>query len=77
MGIIETMNKARRKSVDQYSKDWKFIKTWECIILASRTLWISSSGISRCCKNRPRFNSAWWYIRKYNTGNLTNKKNCL
>ena len=52
------------KKVNQYSLDWKFIKTWDSIIEIKRHLWVQQSNISLCC-NLKR-NKAWWFIWKFN-----------
>ena len=51
------------KQVNQYQKDWVFIKTWFGIRYAWRELWIASPSISACCKWKR--NSAWWFMWKY------------
>lgn len=38
------------KKINQYSKDWEFIKTWDSLIDAQKCLWIAQSNVSRCCK---------------------------
>lgn len=38
--------------VNQYTKDGKFVKTWDCIMDAARALGIKNSDISRCCKGK-------------------------
>lgn len=51
------------KTVEQYTKDWEFIKKWSSMSEASRKLKISVSNISRACMWKIK--SAWWYKRKY------------
>ena len=40
------------KKVDQYTKDGAFVKTWDSIKGAAKTLGISDSHISECCKGQ-------------------------
>lgn len=54
------------KKVNQYSKEWEFIKEWDSIMDVQRTLWISNSLISQCCSFKKR--TAWWF--KWYHGNL-------
>lgn len=51
------------KKVNQYTKDLKFIKTWDCISDIERILWIDHPNISACCKWK--YKSAGWYVWKY------------
>ena len=37
------------KKVNQYTLDWKFIKTWECLSSIKRELWFNIFNISSCC----------------------------
>ncbi len=51
------------KEVNQYSKEWVFIKTWYSWKEVKRELWIWNSHIYECCNwNRK---SAWGFIWKY------------
>lgn len=52
--------------VDQYTREGNFIKTWDSIVLASKSLNIQSSSITGCCKNRKGYLSAGNYTWKYN-----------
>ena len=52
------------KKVNQYTKEWVFIKTWDWARLASRELWTASSSISLCC-NWITYKNAWWFTWKY------------
>lgn len=51
------------KKVNQYTKEWEFIKTWDCIKDVYRELKISKSYISKVCKWKRK--TAWWFIWKY------------
>lgn len=52
------------KSISQYTLDWVFIKNWDSIRSASKTLKTSQWNISSCCLWV--YKSAWWFIWKYN-----------
>ena len=47
------------KKINQYEKDWIFIKEWDSWRDVERELWINSWNISACC--RWRLKSAWWF----------------
>lgn len=49
--------------IDQYSKEWVFIKTWECAKSIFRETWIHDSSICNCCKGIRK--SAGNFIWKY------------
>lgn len=49
------------KKVNQYTKEWIFIKTWDNIRDVQRKLWINNSNISACCNKKQWFKTAWWY----------------
>ena len=51
------------KKVNQYTKEWEFIKTWDCIINIEKKLSINASNISKVCKWKNK--TAWWFIWKY------------
>lgn len=51
------------KKIDQYSKEWEFIKQWDSFSDVHRELWISISSISQSCSMKRK--SAWWFIWKY------------
>lgn len=51
------------KSVDQYSKDGKFIKTWKCMSDVEKELKIGTSQISSCCKGYEK--TAGGFIWRY------------
>lgn len=53
----------KSKKVNQYDRQWNFIKTWDCIKDVKRKLWISSASIYRC--NKWIDKTAWWFIWKY------------
>lgn len=51
-------------TVNQYTKKWEYIKTWDKMKDAEKELKIAHSSISQCCREkRP---SAWWYVWRYN-----------
>lgn len=60
---FETGRQVRVKSIEQYSKDMKYIKEWESIKQASITLGISNNNISSCCSGK--LGTAGGYIWKY------------
>jgi len=51
------------KKVNQYSLDWEFIKSWDCISDITRILNIDNSAVSKVC--RWKYKTAWWFIWKY------------
>lgn len=51
------------KKVNQYSKEWDFIKTWDCILDASKELKICDSWIWNNLWWRAK--SAWWFKWEY------------
>lgn len=51
------------KKVNQYTKDWKFIKEWDSIADIWRNLLINGSAISMWC--RWKLKTAYWFIWKY------------
>lgn len=50
------------KKVNQYDKQWNFIKTWDCMRDVTRQLWIRTSTISCCCSWK--YKTAGKYIWK-------------
>ena len=53
----------RSKKVNQYSLEWKFIKTWLSLIDIERELNIKYQSIWQVCNwNRK---TAWWYMWKF------------
>ena len=58
------INNPYHREVNQYTKDWKFVKNWWAIADIKRELNIFSSNISSCCKWINK--TAWWFIWKYN-----------
>jgi len=56
-------NNYRSKKVNQYTKDWIFIKTWDCITDIERELKIWQSNVGSVC--RLLSNTAWWYKWEY------------
>ena len=51
------------KKVNQYNKQWEFIKTWWWIREIERELFINKWNIWACCKWK--YKTAWWFIWKY------------
>jgi len=51
------------KKVNQYTKDWVFIKTWGAIIDVEIELCIHNTSITNCCKWRLK--SAGWFKWEY------------
>lgn len=54
------------KKVNQYSVDWKFIKTWDSMTEAGKYLWIKISIISNCCKWKKWSKTAGGFVWKFN-----------
>jgi hypothetical protein len=51
------------KSVNQYTKEWEFIKTFWNAMDIQRKIWISQSNISACCRWIQK--KAWGFIWKF------------
>ena len=51
--------------INQYTKDWEFIKTWGSIIDIQTELWINSWNICSCCRWREKYKTAWGYKWEY------------
>ncbi len=51
------------KPVNQYTRNWEFIREWDSITEAHRELWLYISNITHCCRWRLR--KTWWFIWKY------------
>lgn len=49
--------------INQYSLEWKYIKTRECAEEIRRQIKIDPSCIIKCCKGKR--NKAWWYKWEY------------
>lgn len=63
---IENIIKHRRVKVIQLSLDGEFIKEWESIAEAAKSLNIIKSNISRCCKGiRKTVNGFKWCYKEY------------
>ena len=56
-------NNPRCRTVLQYDKQGNFIREWEYIKLASRTLKIHDTGIIQCCKGKRQ--TAGGFVWKY------------
>lgn len=52
------------RPVNQYTLDWKFIKSWSSMQEAARSIWVSNNWIRRCCV---WYNSktSKWFIWKF------------
>lgn len=59
-----------RKKVNQYSLDGKFIKTWDSIVIAGKTLFGNPKGdtISNCCRGVSKSGSGFMW--RYYNGNI-------
>ena len=53
------------KKINQYTKEWEFIKTWWSIIDIERQMNILSRSIINVCKWKYWFKTAWWFIWEY------------
>jgi hypothetical protein len=53
-----------KKKVNQYDKQWNFIKTWDSIKDIQRELWFNYSGVSNCCrwKLKTSFKFIWRFV---------------
>ena len=43
---------SKSKALMQYTKDFQFIRNWDCVSDAWRELWIWFSSIAKCCRER-------------------------
>lgn len=59
------INKQNKRKIDQYSKEGKFIKTWNSCMEIERTLGIGNSHISRVCRGVKDRKTAGGFIWKY------------
>jgi group I intron endonuclease len=66
MRLAQIGNRNRRSPVSQYDMNGNFIKTWDAISDAQRTLNIDVSHISKCCRNKLK--SAGGFTWKYANG---------
>lgn len=53
------------KKVNQYTKSWEYIKTWDTITDAANFYNISKSHITSCCKKRGSYKTIGGYKWKY------------
>jgi len=53
------------KKINQYTKQWEFIKTWDTITQAANYYNIWKSHITSCCKKRGSYKTIWWYKWEY------------
>lgn len=58
------INNRHSKKVDQYTKDWTFIKTWDSMMDIQRELWIKQWIISDVCRWRNK--TCRQFIWKFN-----------
>lgn len=61
--VTDAVKKANSKPVNQYTVDWKFMRTWNSALVAQRELGISQSSISACCLGKRK--SAGGFNWKY------------
>lgn len=54
-----------KRKVNQYTKEWVFIKTFDTILNASKELKLHSSNITSVCKWK--YKQTGWFIFKYKT----------
>lgn len=62
---VRWMNSKLAKSINQYTKEWEFIRSWWSIIDVQRELWIYWSHISKCCRKINKYNSAGGFKWEY------------
>jgi hypothetical protein len=67
----------KRKKVNQYTKDWNIIRSWDSMTEASEYLWMSHQAISDCCnlKHKTKMKSDKYYMNIVN--HLTNNKTII
>ena len=53
----------RSKKVNQYTKDWEFIRIWYSLADVERELWIANASIISCCKWK--YKNAGGFIWRY------------
>jgi len=53
------------KSVNQLSREWKFIKKWESAADVNVELWINRGNISSVCRGKWRVKTAWLFKWEY------------
>lgn len=53
------------KPVNQYSKEWEFIREWDSMESVERELWINRSNIWKCCRNIWSYNTLWGFKWEY------------
>lgn len=51
------------RKVNQYTLDWKFIRTWDSMIDVERNIWVPFSWVSKCCIWK--YKKSWWFIWKF------------
>jgi len=53
------------KVISQYTKDGKWIKDWPNLVSIKEELGYNHTNICQCCKNNPKYKSAYGFIWKY------------
>jgi len=53
----------KRKKVNQYTKSWKFIKTWDSMCEVTKNTQIRNWHISEVCNWKRK--TAWWFLWKF------------
>ena len=61
---IKKRNIKIQKYINQYDKQWNFIKKWNGIKITWKILNINNTCISKCCNWKLK--TAWWFIWKFN-----------
>ena len=62
-------NTSRRRKISQFTKEWKYLRSYISIREAGRTTWVSNSHIVKSCKGLKWHNFVWWYNWKYKKEN--------
>ena len=57
-------NHPRSKKINQYTREWTFIREWENAYCINRELWIHTWSISDCCnwKKKTVWNFVWKFL---------------
>ena len=58
------INHPNSKKIDQYTKDWVFVKTWDSQSDVFLELWICNSSISEVCLWK--WKTAGWFVWRFN-----------
>ncbi len=62
---LKRMSEARRKKVGMYDASGELLSVFDSATDAERDTGIKQSNISKCCLNRPSFNTAGGYVWKF------------